>query len=108
MRVVHGDFNALTGRICVFLEGEAVILMQDRFAEFAAVRLGDLDFPGRHWGIVSKQSAWLSLVAVAIPLGAFSENFLRHVRRDLGVVTEFLRVPSAAARERTHDRAVMV
>ena len=46
VRVVHRDLNAVARGVGVFFEGEAVVLVQDRFAELAAVRFGDFDFPG--------------------------------------------------------------
>src|SRR5690348_6241371 len=51
VRIVHGHFDALTRRIRILFKGEAMILVEDRFAEFAAVRLGDLYFPGVHWSL---------------------------------------------------------
>src|SRR5260221_8426075 len=52
LRVVHRDLHPVPAFVGVFFHGEAVILVQDRLAEFAAVRLGDFDFPGIHreWG----------------------------------------------------------
>ena len=46
--VVHGHIDAMAGGVGVFFEGEAVVLLQDGFAEFAAVRLGNFDVPGIH------------------------------------------------------------
>jgi hypothetical protein len=45
---MHGNLTALARGRGVFFEGEAMILVQDGLAEFAAMRLGNLDFPGRH------------------------------------------------------------
>jgi hypothetical protein len=53
---MHRDIEPMTGTIRVFFEGVAVILLRNGFAEFAAVRLGDFDFPSRHGNYGDKKS----------------------------------------------------
>jgi hypothetical protein len=46
--VVHGDVHPMASFVRVFFKGKAVIFVEHGFAEFAAMRLGDFYFPGRH------------------------------------------------------------
>ena len=50
--IVHGYVDLVARFVGVLFHGEAVILMEDGFTEFAAVRLDDLDFPSVHWSCV--------------------------------------------------------
>jgi hypothetical protein len=49
----------VSGFVRVLFKSEAVILMEHGFAEFAAVRLGDFYFPGRHWTLGFKGQSTL-------------------------------------------------
>src|SRR3954471_15950819 len=108
MDVVHGHIETVAGGIGVFFEGEAMVLVQDRFAEFAAVRLGDLDFPGIHRGkglgagtekLKRAMVTALFFVSVsmyaAVAFRSLRQNFLGEIGGDLLIVAEFLAVAAA-------------
>jgi hypothetical protein len=46
--IVYRYIHTVTALVRVFFKNEAVILVEHGFAKFAAMRLGDFDFPGRH------------------------------------------------------------